>query len=81
MTTYANPGPGVGAFAVTPHDTNAVTKTTRALYVGGAGSVKVTMQDNTEVTFVAVPAGTILPIRVKKVWTTGTTATSMLGIY
>ena len=69
------------AASVTPHNTNELSYVTRAVYVGGAGNVKVTMQDGGEVTFVDVPAGTVLPIRVKIVQATGTTATSIIALW
>lgn len=53
----------------------------RALYVGGTGDVAVRMADGTTPTFVGVPAGTLLPIQCDKVLSTGTTATSMVGLY
>jgi hypothetical protein len=51
------------------------------IYVGGTGNVKVTTAQGTDVTFPAVPAGFVLPVQVIKVWSTGTTATSMVRIY
>ena len=73
--------PAVCAAAVTPHNTNELEVISRALYVGGAGDVKVKMLGDQEVTFSAVPAGSILPIRVKQVFSTGTTATLILNLY
>jgi hypothetical protein len=73
--------PAANAFVIAPHDTNPQSKRTRAIYVGAAGNVKVTMRGAGEVTFVNVAAGTILPISVTHVWSTGTTASSMLGLY
>jgi nitrogen fixation protein len=73
--------PADGAAAITPHDTNLLTVTTRAVYVGGAGDLAVVMFNGDEVTFPAVPAGTVLPVRAKKVKATGTTATSLVGMY
>lgn len=72
--------PGDGAFAITPHDTNELVKVTRALWVGGAGNVKVTMENGDFVTFSGVAAGTLLPLRVRLVFSTGTTATLMIGV-
>ena len=69
------------AASVTPHNTNELAFVTRALYVGGTGDVAVTMQDGGEVTFVDVPAGTVLPIRVKVVKSTGTDATSIIALW
>ena len=71
--------PAFGAYAVTPHDSNA--NVARALYVGGAGNVAVvTRGRSTSVIFVDVPAGAILPVQVTKVLSTGTTATDILGL-
>jgi hypothetical protein len=51
------------------------------LYVGGTGSVVVRMTGNQAVvTFLAVPAGTFLPISVDQVQA-GSTATGMLGLW
>lgn len=72
------------AVAVTPSDTanipgpNALL--TDALYIGGAGIVQAVFQDDIVVPFTAV-AGEIIPVRVKRVNSTGTTATLMVGLY
>lgn len=73
--------PAVHAVAVTTHDTNELGYVTRALYVGGAGNVEVVMQGGETVVFSAVPVGAVLPIRVKQVKATGTTATLILALY
>lgn len=73
--------PGEGAIAVTTSDATNLTKYSRALYVGGAGNLTVVMRDDTVVLFSSVPAGTILPIRVKRVNATATTATNIVAIY
>lgn len=81
----ANPelsSPASNAAAVTPHDTNELADFSRALWVGGAGNLVVVMVgDSASVTFTAVPAGTLLPFRVKKVLATGTTATSIVAVF
>lgn len=67
-------------FAITPHDTTLLTEAARAIYVGGAGNVSVLpVGQTTSVTLVGVQAGTLLPIRVARVNSTGTTATSIVG--
>lgn len=76
-----NFSPLTHAVAVTPHNTNELEYVTRALYVGATGDVKVTMQDSGEVTFVDVPTGTTLPIRVTKVFATGTDASSIVALW
>lgn len=68
------------AAAVTLHDTNTI-ENTRALYIGGAGNLKVTMVEGGDVTFVGLAAGTVLPVQVTKCWSTGSTATSVLALY
>lgn len=67
--------------AVTPSDTTAFTQFTRGLYIGGAGDVAVQTASNDTPTFVGVLAGTILPVRVYRVLSTGTTATSILALF
>lgn len=75
-----------GAVAVTPSDANNLFTAnaglaTNGLYVGGAGNVKVDMQDGSTVTFNGVVAGTTLPIQVRKVYATGTTATNIIALF
>ena len=82
---FASQSPGLDSpasrgVAVTPSDSTTLT-TSRALYVGGAGDVAALTVGGDSVTFVAVPAGTVLPIRVTKVLATGTTATSILALW
>lgn len=81
---FTNPhDPADNAFAITSDSTTDLANFTRAIYVGSAGDVSVTMVDetsNTFVTFSSVPAGTILPIRVKRV-STSSTANNMVGLY
>jgi hypothetical protein len=50
------------------------------LYVGGAGDVKITDRENNVSTFVGVPAGSYIYVQTNLVWSTGTTATSIVGI-
>ena len=78
--------PGLGSPArnvasVTPNDSVDLTKSSRALYVGVAGDIKITTVQGDTVTFVGVLSGTILPIRVQRVFATGTTATSIISLY
>ena len=73
--------PADHAFAVAPDDAAELAYATRALYIGGAGALKVDMLGGETVTFATVPAGSMLAIRVKKVYATGTTATSLIGLY
>ena len=56
-------------------------KPTRALYIGTAGDLKVTLTYNNTVTFSSVQAGTILPVQATRVWRTGSTASSVVALY
>jgi len=51
------------------------------LYVGGAGNVAVTTIGGDELTFNAVPIGTVLPVQVLKLKSTGTTATLVNALW
>ena len=68
------------AAAITTHDTNELADSARALYVGTAGALKLTLVNNQVVTFGNVTAGTILELPVKIVWATGTTASNIVGL-
>lgn len=72
--------PYVGGAAITTSDTVPI-ELTRALYVGGAGDVKITYSDGSVDVIQSVPAGAILPVRVSLVWSTGTTATKISALY
>lgn len=73
--------PASSGFAITPDDETDVTNTTRAIYVGSAGDVAVILDDDeTAITFGGVSAGLILPVRVRRVLATGTTASGILGL-
>jgi hypothetical protein len=73
--------PGIDAAEVTPSDADNLATQGRALWVGTAGDVKVTTSGGSVVTFQNVPAGTLLPISVKKVWATGTGASDIVNVY
>lgn len=74
--------PATKARAVTKSDTTVID--CRSLYVGGAGDVAGQLLDDadgTTVIFSAVPAGAILPVSFKRVYSAGTSATLMLALY
>lgn len=77
-----NGQPAVSAASVTPNDSTDLAFTpTRALWVGGAGNINVDMADGTTVLFSGLAAGTLLPIQVKRVRATTTTATLIVALY
>lgn len=74
--------PGNNLVAITPSDSTDLAQVSRGIYVGGAGNLVVTpAAGGSNVTFVGVPAGTVLPIRVSRVLSTSTTATSLINLY
>ena len=68
------------AAAVTPSDSVDLTNAAAALWVGGAGNVNVDTVDGATVLFSGVAAGTLLPVRVKRVRSTSTTATLIVAL-
>ena len=68
------------AAAVTPSDSTDLPQFS-VIYVGGAGNVKVTTAQGSAVTFSGVNAGTVIPVRVRRVWSTGTTATLITAVF
>ena len=70
------------ASVVTPHDTDELDIVPRALYIGTTGDVAVVMADDeTDTPIVFVGATGILPIMVKRVRATSTTASNILTLY
>lgn len=53
----------------------------RAIYVGTAGNISAELASGTQVTFTAVPAGMILPLRLRKIRATGTTAQNIVALW
>lgn len=72
--------PAAGAFPITPGDGTIFDQPTRALYVGSGGTVVVEMLWGGTVSFEEVPAGSLLPARVRRVLG-ATTAGFLLGLY
>lgn len=69
------------AVAVTPSDTvDFAQGPTDAIYVGGAGVVAAMFASGATVNITAV-AGVLLPLKVKRIASTGTTATLILALY
>lgn len=72
--------PAHSGTVITPSD-SAVIGPFRGLYVGVGGNVAALLvNDAVSVTFLNVANGTLLPIAFTKILSTGTTATSMLGL-
>lgn len=78
-------GPYNAAFDITPSDTIDISQLraagglTDGIYVGGAGVVAAVFQDGSVVNFTA-GAGQVLPLAVKRVNSTNTTATLLRAL-
>lgn len=68
-----------GSFSITPNNDKDLQAITRALLVGGAGDVSLIMDDGSALTITAVDDQR-LPLRVRRVMSTGTTATGIVGL-
>jgi hypothetical protein len=86
----ANTFQALNAQTITPSDTVDITlsgspilagESGACIYVGTGGNLTVTMLSGQVVAFLNVSYGSFLPIQVKRVWATGTTATNMLSLY
>lgn len=67
-------------FSITKSDATKFHKPV-TVYVGTTGDVAcVDWATGTSVTYKAVPAGSVVPVQVEKVLSTGTTAADMVGI-
>ena len=74
-------GPADGAFSITTSDANDLERHIRGIYVGVAGNIQINTLDGRTVIIVGAVAGSVLPIGAIRVWTTNTTASSLLGLY
>ncbi len=82
---FANRGPVLDSpaesgVAVTPHDSNNLPNTTRALWVGVSGDVSVEMKTS-GTALVFKNAQGLLPYRVTRVNSTNTTATDIVALW
>lgn len=67
-------------FAITPHNTDPLPRTTRAIHVGTAGNITLRLVgDTADVLLSSVPAG-ILRVRATHVRAAGTAALNLVGL-
>lgn len=71
--------PAQYAAAITPNDSTDLPQECRSVYVGVAGNIHLTTVGGSTVTL-AVVAG-MLPISVRRVYATGTTATGLVALW
>lgn len=70
------------AVAVTKSDSTADSAGPfAAIYSGEGGDIKITTERGSTVTLKSTPAGVIIPIWTQRVWSTGTTPATVLGLY
>jgi hypothetical protein len=80
MLVPLNPNSIIDAFAITPNDGVDLAIPTRAIYIGGAGNIRVMTEEGHDVVFTAIAVGIVHPLRVTRVFATNTTATLILGL-
>lgn len=73
--------PARDAAAVTPSDSVDLAVLPRAIYVGTAGNMSARMIGGQVISFLNVPAGTVLALRVQRVNATGTTAGGIVALW
>lgn len=75
--------PAHEAAVVTPSDTVDLASVTIGIWIGGAGSgnLTVTMVGGQKVHFQGVTAGIVMPLRVSRIWSTGTDVTNMIALW
>jgi len=66
--------------AVTPSDSVDLPALTEAIWAGGAGVIAAVEQDGGVVNFTCV-AGTLVPIKARRINSTNTTATALVALY
>ncbi len=73
--------PSENPYAVTPNDAADLPSIPKALYVGNGGNIVLRGKDSdAPVTFIAVPAGTQLQVRARRIMATGTTASNIVAL-
>ena len=77
---HRRPGdPAIAVFEITPDDGADLAQVTLALNVATPGTVRVTTLDGST-SDVSIHPGAPFPIRARRVWATGTTATGLRGL-
>lgn len=71
--------PGYSGANLAPDDNSDLAKVTRALWIGGAGDLSVILASGDAVTF--NNASSWMPLRIKKLNATGTTASDIVGVW
>lgn len=75
--------PNTHAYAVVPNNDANLPVATREMriLVGGAGNIRADTMQGETVTYTGLLAGHVYQLPIKKIYSTGTTATSLTAIY
>lgn len=71
--------PAIRVFEIVPDDGNDLAEVTSAINVATPGVVRITTEDGST-SDVMVHPGDAFPVRARRVWLTGTTATGLRGL-
>ena len=71
--------PAISVFEIIPDDNVDLTHVTTAINVATPGTVRITAADGT-VGDVSLVPGHVFPVRARRVWLSGTTATGISGL-
>lgn len=85
MALFSNASYNTGV-AITTSDTDNIVcpsglVVTDAIYVGAGGDIVVVQQDGNTYTLVGAIAGTIIPVRAKRINQTNTTASNLVALF
>lgn len=74
--------PGEYSFAIAASDTNDLATIPRAIYVGSGGDIKMQLvHDAAPVVWSSVPTGSLLSVRPRRIYATGTSASNLVALY
>lgn len=82
-TPYGAPtftAPAQDAFTIIPSNSTNFNIAARGVYVGVGGDITLVTPAGNAVLFVGVPQGSVLPVTCIRINSTGTTATSLVGL-
>lgn len=73
--------PAMDGEMVTPSDAASLQQVTRAVYVGNGGTLAAEMASGAQVSLANVPGGALLPLRLRAIRSTGTTASGLVALW
>jgi hypothetical protein len=80
ISYYGSTVPAERAFAITPNDSADLARATRGVMVSGAGNLNVILKLDSSAVVIAVSANVLYPLQIKRVLSTSTTATGIVGL-